>query len=259
MYILGDDARQVLFVDGNHNLKDSIRLFDGQGRFDKDEKPDFESAFLFDTDGNHYIVALGSFATANRCRVGWINLDTRKLEKLDTVSLPQTGIAAVNIEGSTIIGKTLVLGNRANHSYPTNHLLLIDWGGKTNLQYSVIKTIKLTFPKSVPVIGLSDIYYDAQRDWLLFTASTENTMNAYSDGAIGDSYVGYIKTISSKLGQQAITPDRFLNLKTYLSPDQAYKIEGITMEGKEAGELLLHLSADNDNGQSTLFKLRWKL
>ena len=259
LYVIGDDATQVLLVNKSHQIKDSIRLVKNyQGRIRKDEKPDFESSFLLDKAGKQYLLALGSFSTPNRCQLGWINLETNRLEKVDTIRLLKTGASSINIEGTTMINKLLVLGNRANTAYPTNQLFLIDWTNETDLSQSKLRNIEIRFPKSDQVVGLSDLHYYAPKDWLLFTASTENTANAYSDGIIGDSYIGVIKNISKKLHRQEIMPDSFQNLKEYLGRNKTYKIEALAIESEEAGNLVLHLAADNDNGKSTLFKLRWK-
>ncbi len=94
---------------------------------------------------------------------------------------------------------------------------------------------------------------------LLFTASIEDTPDAYQDGVIGDSFIGYISNITSKLNDSAVTPDKLINLSGVLKLKGDNKIESVTAEQATKSELILHLAADNDNGESTLFKIRWKL
>jgi hypothetical protein len=94
---------------------------------------------------------------------------------------------------------------------------------------------------------------------LIFSASTEDTPNAYTDGTIGTSYIGYIKKISKKLNGPVVKTDKFISISKYLSEKSAQKIESMVVEEIIKGKAIVHLAADNDNGESTLFKLRLKL
>jgi len=94
---------------------------------------------------------------------------------------------------------------------------------------------------------------------MFFTASTENTPNAYSDGEIGSSYIGYIKNISKKLNNGSVKVTKLISISKYLAEQSAQKIESITVESINGKKVIIHLAADNDNGESTLFKLRLNL
>jgi hypothetical protein len=114
-------------------------------------------------------------------------------------------------------------------------------------------------PKANGVVGISGLEYVKEKDLLLFVASTENTDNATEDGTIGDSYLGYINNISQKLDQQEIKADTLISFSKAINKEKNYKIESIAVESVNENELLLHLAADNDDGKSTLFKIKWNM
>ena len=94
---------------------------------------------------------------------------------------------------------------------------------------------------------------------LIFSASTEDTPNAYTDGTIGTSYIGCIKKISKKLEARDIKANKMISISKYLSEKSAQKIESMIVEEIKGGRTIVHLAADNDNGESTLFKLSLNL
>ena len=98
-----------------------------------------------------------------------------------------------------------------------------------------------------------------EKDVLLFTASTEDTPNAYTDGTIGTSYIGIIKNFSKKIDDGSVKVKKLLPVTKYLKEEAAQKIEALTVEKLEAKKAIIHLASDNDNGESTLFKLSLRL
>ena len=94
---------------------------------------------------------------------------------------------------------------------------------------------------------------------LLFTASEEDTPNAMEDGAIHDSYIGWIKNFSKKMNAKNIYPDQMINLSTVNTIFKKRKIESVCVERMNNTAAILHLAADNDNGKSQLFKMKLRL
>jgi hypothetical protein len=95
----------------------------------------------------------------------------------------------------------------------------------------------------------------AEKDLLLFTASEEATTSAYEDGAIGDSYLGWINNFSEAWKSAAVVPTKVLKLPTFHPAFQHQKIESVCVESQQGRRYLLHLAADNDNGKTVLFKV----
>ena len=121
-----------------------------------------------------------------------------------------------------------------------------------------VKTIPILLPKTKQITGISGLFYVKEKDVLLFSASTEDTPNAYTDGKIGISYIGYVRNFSKKLSNSTVKT-KMMPVSKYLKEKNAQKIESITVEEVNKKSAIVHLAADNDNGESTLFKLRVKL
>lgn len=260
LYVIGDDAPSIWILDKNHSFLDSVVLFPSkEKRIDWTTKADLESSTIITINDKNYVVAFSSFSTPARNKIIFLSLDgpEKNLKQLET-TLETTTVQELNIEGAASIGHQLILSNRANTTHKNNSLLLttIDTTSGINKNYVAIT---LYLPKTKKVTGVSGISYLKEKDMLLFTASTENTPNAYTDGEIGSSYIGYVKNISKKLTGSSIKADKLISISKYLGEKTAQKIESMTAEEIKRKKAVIHLAADNDNGESTLFKMELKL
>ena len=260
LYVIGDDAPSIWILDKNHFFLDSVVLFPSkEKRIDWTTKADLESSTIITINDKNYVVAFSSFSTPARNKIIFLSLDgpEKNLKQLET-TLETTTVQELNIEGAASIGHQLILSNRANTTHKNNSLLLttIDTTSGINKNYVAIT---LYLPKTKKVTGVSGISYLKEKDMLLFTASTENTPNAYTDGEIGSSYIGYVKNISKKLTGSSIKADKLISISKYLGEKTAQKIESMTAEEIKRKKAVIHLAADNDNGESTLFKMELKL
>ncbi len=109
---------------------------------------------------------------------------------------------------------------------------------------------------SKAIIGVSELYYLESRDILLFALSTEITANAYDDGPIGDSYLGWIDSFSDKIKSPTLSLDGMVKLADCSKEFNGEKIEGLCFEQINENEGFLHFVSDNDKGASRLFKVR---
>jgi hypothetical protein len=265
IYIIGDDANRILVLDKNYLPLDSITLFEGElSRIPKHKKADLESSAIVSSAEKAKLLLFGSAATPNRKMVVEVSLDDTSSVKTTntavfTERLKQAGIKEVNIEGAAIVRDVLVLANRANETVTVNHLIITYadfFNNQANAEFT-LSEIELERQKNV--IGISGLAYVEEEDILLFTASTEATPNAYDDGEIGDSYVGWIKNISTKRKLAKISADGIINLVTVDKEFSTEKIESICVEKYEDGLFDIHLVSDNDKGQTRLFKVKLRL
>lgn len=285
LYLIGDDATCILVLDKDYQFIESIPIADAPGkRIAKAEKPDFEASALITWKGQTYLLASGSLATEKRCQLLLVPLQAEvpgsdqplppmngpaiaaaklsaNLQRINypPAFIPQllaTGIHELNIEGATLIGNTLLLSNRGNDAFPVNQLILIANGFWEEEQVPLFSVLPLTLGTPTPVFaGVSELCYVAEKDLLLCTLSSEATTNAYDDGAIGDSYIGWIVDISQKLAQPSLVIEGWVNLAAADPAFKMEKIEGICVEGIREDHLVLHLVSDNDGGESRLFKV----
>lgn len=261
LYVIGDDARNMLILDKEYKIIDSIELFPGEShRIPKKEKADLEAATIIEMNGKDYLIAAGSGSTPEREGFYIFPLDSpRSYDRLDMQLfynlLIKEGLPVINVEGMTAINDNLVFANRANLAKPDNHLIIMPRAFLSDTNHINFTTAKLKFPAAADtVIGISGLTYVASEDVLLFTASVENTASAYEDGTIGNSYLGYIFAFSEKMKHEEITADMLINLSAIQAEFRNEKIESVCVEST-GKEWIIHLVADNDNGTSTLFKM----
>lgn len=258
-YIIGDDARNMLILDSNLNVIDSISLFPfSEHRIPKHVKADLESISITKS-GELFLFGSGSLSPYRNS--AWlINPANREKEHifLDTFykRLQLNGIKELNIEGSCYLPGYFLFSNRGNKSNPVNHLILTKanfWQDQTG---SLINVISIGVNEDSTIFsGVSGLAYSKMSDRLIITISTEDTNNVMDDGAIGKSYLWIVNNISSKLKWKAINPNRVIDLEKLDPRFKGQKIESACIE-KETDDLLhLVLVSDNDMGSSTLFRV----
>jgi hypothetical protein len=260
LYIFGDDASYLLVLDSNYVIDDSTTYFiDTSHRIAKEIKPDIEAATLLDFGDQTYLYGFGSMSTTNRKMVYSFPIDSLR-GFIKTVYFPKkiSEIKEWNIEGAAFVKDQLLLVNRANTTNKNNYLLLETFIANKSKD-STSRAIKIDLPQQQNVIGASGLYYIDERDLLLFTASEEDTPNAFDDGIIGNSYLAVVKDFSKKMFRNSIAPDVLINLTNVNATFKQQKIESVCLEKFIGNNMILHLVADNDNGQSSIFKIRLTL
>lgn len=254
LYVFGDDATHLLVLSPSYRVLDSVRYWPGnEGRIPKKEKPDVEAAVVLNENNKPLLAGIGSLSNEDRWRVWLYPLDSSALRTAfffaPGTSFP--GVKDLNVEGCCRVGGTLVFGNRAHLKNPVNQLIF--WTGQPQLT-----TKELRLPVTASVAGLSGLYYFEEKDLLLLTASEEATESTTTDGAIGNSYLGWINGFSKKRQATLLTPDGFLKLSN-IKAFAGQKVESVCVEKSNGNSLVLHLAADNDNGRSRLFRARLSL
>jgi hypothetical protein len=259
-YIFGDDAPYFLKLNRDFQLVDSVHyMTDTAYRIAKDKKPDLESVALHINGKDSGLLVLGSFASKPREQVFYFPLhEPHTYRKLDPQIFHRAigGIKEPNIEGLATVGNSLLLANRANKKQRANSLILVEnyWGNGPVTS----RTIELHLPSNV-VLGVSGLYYFEEKDILFFTASNEETTSAIDDGTIGNSYIGWIKGFREKNKKGQISPDEFYDLSKLDNVLKNQKIESVCVEDDSAKGTTLLLAADNDDGNSGLFRIRVQL
>jgi hypothetical protein len=263
LYLIGDDATKLLILDTGYNRRDSILLFKESKltRITKALKADLEASAIISVKNQAHLLLIGSASLPTREKLILIPLnDTANLQVQSTSvyfkRLLNAGISEINIEGTTAAGKLLIMSNRGNLSHPHNHLIFTDTNFWLNQQAAAINNAVLIMPHIKNFTGISSLAYIEKNDLLLFAASTELTGNSIEDGEIGNSYIGWIKNISSKTSKRKIRADGFINLASANNVFNKEKIESICISHSQANMHIIHLVSDNDNGVTRLFKLK---
>jgi hypothetical protein len=253
LYLLGDDAPYLLILDTAYNLVDTVQYIQTKDvRLSKSIKPDIESAFIHQENGATLLAGIGSMSTSNRFVNFLFDTDRRTLEADTTFfnnNIIFPGIKEINIEGSAMVTGRIVFANRANNDNPKNHLIIYNEKKEPFISELILK-------EGSKVIGVSGLHYLKEKGLLFFTASIENTSDASVDGAIGDSYVGWIDRYTKKMKDEVITPTQMVNLSSLFPEFKKQKVESVCVESWKESQMLLHLVADNDDGNSKIFKLK---
>ena len=260
-YIIGDDSRYLLITDKEYNVMDTIVIFPGDShRIPKKEKADLEAATIHEYNGKEYLIVAGSGSTPEREDFFIFPLnDPRNFEKRNRFyfykGMKDFGIPIVNIEGLATVKNQLVFANRANLTQRDNFFFCSSPGFLYEDTAFTAHKMRVELPADDKFLkGISGLAYIPELDLLLFTASVEMTANAIDDGAIGDSYLGYINWFSKNMYKEEIKSDSLINLSSFHPKFKNEKVESICVESV-GHEIILHLVADNDDGTSTLFKL----
>jgi hypothetical protein len=255
LYVFGDDAPYLLVMDTSWQQLDTIVYSaDSSYRISKETKPDIESAAILNFNGEKHLYALGSFATKERMNLMYFPLPrARPVTKIGHEVLQKhlSRLEEMNIEGFAFANSMCVMSNRANKTHRTNRLVITKDLSDTSASVVLIDV----FLDSDKVIGMSGLYYYEEKDLLLFTASEEDTPSATSDGVIGNSYIGWFENFSKKMDGKTIRPEALVNLSALSSQFQKQKIESVCVTAVKGETMQLQLVADNDKGNSLLFKV----
>lgn len=265
IYVVGDDAKDILVMNKNWKLKETINLFPSDTlRIAKAFKADYEATTIIQVNKIPFLLILGSGSIeATRNKGMLINLTSKAIEEIDLSifynRLKQSGFEELNIEAVALMGDKLILSNRANKLRPNNRIIVTSDDFWKKQHTADIFNIKIEWEqKTENFMALSGLTYSYQNDWLIFTASTEDTNNAIDDGLIGDSYLGVIENISRKIGRSRLKLNSLFNLTKLDKAFKGHKIESVCIQADKEHRLKLHLVADNDKGDSHLFKVRLK-
>jgi len=266
LYVIGDDAKSILILDEHYSRHSVIPLFDDlHDRIPKALKPDFETSAIINSEGEDCLLVLGSGSRPNRMRGLLIPLNrATAIEQIKAFDYQEfierliaNDLGEINIEGSAVVANHCILSNRANGKNPDNKFVVAEIGFWNHPVTTLFSVAALKLPtKSDKTIGVSELCYDPLNDRLLMTLSTEGTDNAYEDGAIGDSYTGWIDNISKKTNDTSIELSGIINLSEDHREFIGEKIEGICIESVTNSNYVLHLVSDDDKGHSKLFKIK---
>jgi len=268
LYIIGDDAANLLILDINLNIVDSIPLdfkigdsipiisYQGK-RIPKSIKPDLEASALNGDD--LFLFGSGSLSPYRNSGLQY-NLKEKKYTVINLEPLyskaKDSGIEQINIEGACFISDKLILVNRGNKSYPNNHLIITSENSLLNDSYQQLSIIPFESQKDTASFkGISGLCYSKENDQLIMTVSTEDTRSVHEDGTIGKSFLWIIDHISGKLGLKTIKPDKIIDLEEIDPRFKGQKIESATIIEETKDLMRLVLVADNDDGSSTVFKM----
>lgn len=211
-YIVGDDSPYLFVLDKEFKLLSKTKLIEakikGEGRIDKAIKPDFEALEII----NHKEILIFGSGSLSPQRDVFLHLSleadlqlryyllTEFYESIKSLAVMRN--SELNLEAVAYHNNSLFLFNRSN-----NLLLKYDYPqwlsyiqGKAELPEPEVKQYQLPSINGIEAkfSGATSTQDGAN---ILFTASVEDTSNAYEDGEILGSFVGLLDSTNNKLGE----------------------------------------------------------
>lgn len=256
-YVVGDDSPYLFLLDKDFKTISKTLLidleYDADHRITKAEKPDFEALELI---ADNQLIVFGSGSKSpHRDIFMLITLGSQlHVETYDITAfyknlkdLPIFSDSELNIEATAFYNNRLFLLNRNKNLLLAFQFadLLAYIKGEKKFSPPIIK--QFTLPKLNGIeAGFSGATTLQNQSKLIFTASVENTTNAYDDGEIMGSFIGIID----------IATDSIAETYAYCAipnTDQKLKVESVTVQQEiELGQTKLILITDDDKGNSII-------
>lgn len=263
-YAIGDDSPFVFQIDENFhflskNLIHSTKKLQ-ENTIPKIDKPDFEAMemiseneiLIFGSGSKSperdicVLLELGKETTYQKFDLSLFYDHLRQLEIMQGYEL--------NIEALASDGELLYLFNRGRNIIFSLSLQEFLAHCKTGTPFPIPKVTLFSLPKINGLeAGFSGATFFEQKSCLLFTASVEDTPNAYDDGKVLGSFIGVIELKNEKIS------DDFL-FQQIPNSNRALKVESVTIDKViSENQTDLVLVTDNDGTSSEILKLRMTL
>lgn len=287
IYIIGDDSANLYKLDHGLKLLETISLFESpvaeSGRIPKKIKPDFECFTNLKINSNDYLLVLGSGSKSNRNKGYLVKMPTRfnkkhVVQELDLGRLynflstnPDIvgNDGELNLEAAAADEEHMILFNRAN-TVGQNTALIFSL--EEFIVYMTENEEMVPFPSVVPftlpaIDGVACGFSGAgiMDGKLFFTASAEDTSDAYLDGEVKGSLIGYIPLQVTEYlrggNYQKLTKELY-SQPVYETDGSLYKgkIESISVFEKDSDTKYAAVAVtDDDKGGSELLLLELEI
>ncbi len=258
-YVVGDDSPFLFALDKQFKIISKTRLVDSDNPADeriiKSKKPDFEAMEMIG-ENELIIFGSGSLSPQRDVFIRILIQESMRIEKYDITEL------YTNLKNLTIFKDSEL--NIEGVAYHNKHIFLFNRKKNLIIQFEydeLLKYIKgeVAFPQpditefTLPKIdGIESGFSGATtlngESKIIFTASVENTDNAYDDGEIIGSLIGMIDIRSNKAAsdfEYCLIPNN----------EEKLKVESVTIaEEIEHGKTKIVLVTDDDLGNSILLE-----
>ncbi|MDQ7916484.1 hypothetical protein RBU60_02770 [Mesonia sp. MT50] len=265
-YVIGDDSPYVFHIDQNFDLLSTTPIYSSEkvqeDTIPKIDKPDFEAMEMI-SETQMLVFGSGSkFPERDVCvlvelgkEVRYTNYDISLFyHHLRNLTLMQG--YELNIEALALNGDSLHLFNRGrNIIFSFSYKDFISYC-KTGTDFPIPKTKLFSLPKiNTLEAGFSGAttFKFKKKPYFIFTASIEDTPNAYEDGEVLGSFIGVIEIKNGEIATDFL-------VKKIPNPRFPLKVESVIVD-KIISETQtdLVLVTDNDGAASEILKVRMTL
>jgi hypothetical protein len=257
-YAIGDDSPFLFTLDQDFKVIERTLLLENspsEYRISKAEKPDFEALELID-DRELVLFGSGSKSPQRDIFIRILLEEVMRIERYDLTdfygNINEMTVmqgSELNIEAAAFDQNRLFLFNRKkNVIFQFDYKLFLQYL-KGEFGFPTPKCYTYTLPKINHIeAGFSGATVLPKASKIIFTASVEDTDNAYDDGEILGSLIGTID-LSDEGVSDAFDYCLIPNSKEKL------KVESVTVVQEHSdGSAVLILISDDDKGNSTLVR-----
>ncbi len=261
IYIAGDNINFIYLYSKNFFLIDRIKLFT-DADFEEQNKPvkkDWEAMSVITApQRNPKLLLIGSGSKkVTRDYAILLNLSSRKINNVehwprfyDAVRQMLKPGEELNIEGLAQVKDHLVLLNRGNLN-TGNAVFITDVSAVFQYTNVIHRIESAPLDIAETKAGFTGAYYLEETDTLFYTAAAELTVNAYNDGKVLGSAVGYFSNVSQRLKENSWVPDAQVAFNNVLEG----KVESLTLLRKIDNKYVFLVVTDNDGVPGSMYQL----
>ncbi len=263
IYIAGDNLSWLYLYKKNFNFLYRIRLNESLSTdaLPKKIKPDWEAMSVVLQRGyDPMLLVIGSGSKSpQRDKAMLVNLYSNEVGEVE--HWPQfyqllrenmgSGVE-LNIEGLAQVKDKLVILNRGNIN-GGNFIAVTNTTTPWELPFDVHIIQSSIADINGVKAGFTGAYYLEEEDILVYTAAAELTDNAYDDGKVVGSAIGYFANISQRLTDAELIPNAQLTLDE--ESGIRGKVESIALHRKTDNKYEFYAVTDNDDEMGSLYLL----
>lgn len=263
VYIAGDSLSWLYLYKKNFYFLYRLRLDEHLSTdvLPKADKPDWEAmSVLLHRGYDPMLLIIGSGSKSpQRDKAMLVNLYNNEVSVVPHwpkfYQLIRENIASdneLNIEGLAQVKDKLVLLNRGNVN-GGNFIAITDTSAPWQLPFEL--NIIQSAPADINGVkaGFTGAFYVEEEDVLIYTAAAEITDNAYDDGVVAGSAIGFFSNISKRLAEKELTPDE----QVPLNKESGFsgKLESLALHRKVGNKYEFYAVTDNDDEPGSLYLL----
>lgn len=261
IYIAGDNIDYIYLYSEKYSLLDKIKLFpDADLSIQaKPVKKDWEAMSILNIPGRvpKLLLAGSGSKKVKRDFAILMSLNSRKINNIEhwpkyynVIRQKLKHGEELNIEGIAQVKDSLVLLNRGNLN--SGNAVFVS-PAKAAVTFSDIVHRIESAPLDIAntKAGFTGAFYMEETDTLFYTAAAELTTNAYLDGKVLGSAMGYFLNISNRLNDKTWIPDGQVAFHDILQG----KVESLTLLRKSNNKYVFLVVTDNDGAPGTMYEL----
>lgn len=261
IYIAGDNINYIYLYSEKYSLLDKIKLFADAdlNTQNKPVKKDWEAMTIINIPGRvpKLLLAGSGSKKVKRDFAILMSLKSRKINNVEhwpryynVIRKKLIKGEELNIEGIAQVKDSLVLLNRGNLN--GGNTIFVS-PAKAAVAFSDVVHRIESAPLDIAntKAGFTGAFYMEETDTLFYTAAAELTTNAYYDGKVVGSAIGYFSNVSARLNDNSWAPDKQVAFHDILEG----KVESLTLLRKSNNKYVFLVVTDNDGAPGTMYEL----